>query len=181
MVKNKKNVIIVTLVCLLLLMVIIFFSRKEITEKQYYNVHNENQTLQEKWENEEWTRTVVFSWWFENLNEISKKATDAKYSTKEYQRALFKNEIIYFDFSNEEFTKNTKIKLKIYTWNIYVVFKNLNDVNQTKTITFTPEDNIKSFNFNDYWMIWKSWDIQTLSIRTDSDIAILDYDIAINW
>lgn len=177
---NKKNTLQAIFIWLLIIVVLMIVWRKIIEKKQYCNIQIKNQTLQEKWENEEWIRTVVFSWWFENLNEISKKATDAKYSTKEYQRALFKNEIIYFDFSNEEFTKNTKIKLKIYTWNIYVVFKNLNDVNQTKTITFTPEDNIKSFNFNDYWMIWKSWDIQTLLIRTDSEIAILDYSIEIN-
>lgn len=177
---GKKNTLQAILIWLLIIIVLMIVWRKIIEKWQYYNVHIKNETLQEKWENEEGIRTVSFSWWFENLNEISKKATDAKYYTKEYQRALFKNEIIYFDFTSEEFTKNTKIKLKVYTWNIYVVFENLDNTNQTKTITFTPEDNIKSFSFDDYWMLWKNWDIQTLSIRTDSEIAILDYSIEIN-
>ncbi len=180
--KKFVNVLIVLilLVCSFYLWKSNFFFAND-NEKGLNTEETKEISLQEQWEKYQWIWSAIFVGGTENTNELWKKVVDSKYSPKEYQRALFKNQSLYFHFVGWEIVENSQISLYVYTWTVNITFENLDNPEFVKTISFPASmDNKKEkFSFRDYEMLGVDQDIHTMKIWTDSDLAILDYEIKI--
>ena len=180
--KNFVNVLIVLilLVCSFYLWKSTLFFAND-NEKESNIEETKEISLQEQWEKYQWMWSAVFVGGIENTNELWKKVVESKYSSKEYQRALFKNESLYFHFVGWEIVENAEMSLYVYTWTVNITFENLDNPELVKTITFPASmDNKKEkIRFADYEMLGENGDIHTLKIWTEDELAILDYEIKI--
>ena len=117
----------------------------------------------------------------EQNQNLRAQVAGAKYGPHEYQRALFKDQLLYFHFPSQAVAEKAEVWLYVYTGEVKLEFENIDNPLLKKSLKVKSSPGVERTHLKlaDMGVLGGSGDITTLKIFNENALAILDYEIHI--
>lgn len=184
--KNKTSILVVLLLVISSLFLFFLILKHPSSETPQISTWS-SQSLQYPltqlgWEKFQGTGGVVRKGGDTEENLLHRSQVGAgNYGSSASQRALFKNELLYFHFPSKAHAERAQLSLYVYTGEVKILVESIDNPDFHKELTFTSSDvnQRKTVFLSDLWVLNDQDSLYSVKIRTDKDLAILDYSFYI--